>query len=143
MPIYETERDRLNESIIANKVATCFIRYGVVSPMKNPRGFRWDYSFVDEQNNIKFFAEMKTRSNKFYDFPYFDISLSKYLSGRELTDKTGVPCYFFVDFAGVIYYCMLHNFNRSYGYVWGGRTDTENDMEPMLRILMDEFIKLN
>ena len=137
--LYENETTLATEEVVAQKLKKA---YSII-PVKLPRSYRVDWAFT-KNNEVVAWAELKYRSHSFGDYPDLFISLSKYMAGCELKQRTEKPFYILGHFNNGLY-SWKHDYGDECKIMMGGRMDRGDpaDQEPMVHILNEYFKKLD
>ena len=137
-PFYETKEDRVREKDIAKMFAG---RLGLVAK-PNPVAYPVDYSFVNTNNEVRGFAEIKSRGHRFGTYPTYMISAMKLSHAQSLSRATHKNVFLVVGWScGTIAHIDMNTEPDLVG--WGGRTDRgdADDMEPVVYWNIERFIK--
>ena len=136
--LYENETTLATEEEVAGKITKA---YGIV-PIKLPRSYRLDWAFTQD-DNIVAWGELKYRSHNFNKYPDLFISLSKYMAGCELKQRTELPFYIMAHFTNGLY-AWKHDYGEELRITMGGRFDRDDpaDREPVIHIPNGLFNKL-
>lgn len=138
-PLYETSRDSDNERKVAEQIGSCT---GSVMK-KNPKAYPIDWCAY-KSSKLTAWIEIKCRSNAKDKYPTLLLSYHKIVDGINLSATSGASFMLFVRFTDGVFYWRCPKDVTSYRVDNGGRTDRNDsqDMEPVIHIPMEEFIKL-
>jgi len=136
-PLYESPRDRANESDVAGGIA----RAWGLAARKLPMQYRVDFALLDG-DSVGAFLEVKDRSRYRSDaFPTLILSAAKYEAALSLTRAFGLPVFLaarWADRTGV----RLIQPEKTLRLVLAGRRDRGDwqDMEPCVAIDVRGFV---
>ena len=130
-PLYEDSTSLGNEEAVLARLKQ---RWHCVG-FKLPIAYRLDYALV-EDGRVQAWAEIKCRGKR-YEEMY--LSLHKWMAGKELADKTGLPFLLVYAFGVNIYWKRVDEDTPR--LVIGGRTDRKDwqDTEPMAVFALKDF----
>ena len=137
-PLYESARDRVNESDVAGAIA----RAWGLAARKLPMQYRIDFALLDG-DSIEAFLEVKDRSRYRSDaFPTLILSAAKYEAALSLSRSFGLPVFLaarWADRTGV----RLIQPERTLRLVLAGRRDRGDwqDMEPCVALDVAGFVE--
>lgn len=131
-PIYQTHQDRAAEDSIASRFAAAWKCDLVRMP---------DFYPVDRmvlRDKPVAWAEIKRRERGLQQYPDVWLSLHKAIYGRQMSETTGLPFLFLVQFNDCFAYAEIKG---QYQTVYGGRKDRRDwqDMEPCIQIPVDSW----
>jgi hypothetical protein len=132
-PTYQTNSDRLNEDSIAARFSSSwkceFVRMPDFYPIDRMAVLR---------NKPVAWAEIKRRHRGLRQYADVWLSLHKTIYGRQMTETTGLPFLFLVEFNDCFAYAEIKG---QYQIVYGGRKDRGDwqDMEPCIQIPVDTW----
>jgi|TARA_Y100000310_G_scaffold328181_1_gene395852 hypothetical protein len=135
-PFYESQAHRDAEEKLRKK----FERASGYYLHKVPFSYGVDYACTDD-DQVKAFAELKVRTNKYKEYPTYLLSYQKCLKAQYLKKTV----YLVVQFEDGAYKCNLTNVLSGYNGVWmGGRKDRNDwmDIEPCVHIPIGLFTPL-
>jgi hypothetical protein len=135
-PIYESDKDRKNESELAERVSELW----GVEAKANPRQYPIDYTFLNEQGKVEGFAEIKVRTHKCGTFSTYILSAMKLANAKMLMTATGKDVILIVKWScGSIGFLDLSTPPDS--IEWGGRNDRNDsqDQEPVVHWNLNHF----
>jgi len=130
-PMYETEQDRGAEERVVQLLCDRWeCRW-----WKLPIAYRLDYS-LSRGDEVEAWVEIKCR-NKSY--PEMNLSLHKWMAGKELNRATGLPFILVYAFGDEVYWRAVENDNPK--VIMWGRTDRNDwqDIEPTVVFPLDGF----
>jgi len=104
-PIYENENDAQNEDALAK---FCERKWNV-KMVRQRKLAQFDY-FAVLGSEVKAFVEMRTRSNKFDQFPDIWMNINKLVTAKTVFEITKIPHLFMVEWSDAIGVCNLNNF---------------------------------
>ena len=131
---HETSVDLGNEQTIARVLESAW----QCDLHKIPKQYRLDFMATRGGKPVSF-VEVKRRHQDRLKYDTLILSLSKIIHARELTETTGLPCFFAVEFDDCIAYTELRT---GFPIVWGGRTvrtRDSRDFEPVVNIPTHEM----
>jgi hypothetical protein len=121
-PHYETEENRSNEQ----RIARIFLGHKGKPEYafnKLPLLYKLDYAFVKPDRMVAGFAEVKCRTKQYAQCM---IDQHKWETGVQLSEATGLPFYFIVEFPqngkSVVAY-IKGDRNQQFELMWNGRKD--------------------
>lgn len=132
-PFYENSTDVSAEKAIAKLLMDSW----GCDLVRLPRAYPIDFCAL-RLNKIIGWVEVKRRHRTFEQYPNCFLSLHKVKEGRELSELSGIPCLFAVQFNDALAYV---NFKSRFALSLGGRTDRKDwqDVEPMAEFSMSSF----
>ena len=134
-PIYETEKDLVNERSLSDVVSK---KWKCTLQKLQPRD-PFDYAAVRSKEVVAF-VEMKNRTNSFGKYDTYMISMTKLVHARSINQATSLPCILAVRWTDLIGWVRLDNVTTQ--VTMGGRFDRNDpqDIEPVCHISMKDFI---
>jgi len=140
-PFYETHGDLTHE----NKMKTILEAKWNCTLNKLPLKYQLDWMAMRGKDPMAF-VEFKHREKlSIGAYPRYMMSLDKWIKARQLTKELQIPFIMVITFADGTYYGVFaHNGVHDLRFMFGGRVDRNDnqDLEPMVLLPLDKFIKL-
>ena len=141
-PTYETSADLERESAVIDR----FKSKWNVEVQKLPVRYYLDYVMHRGDKTLAF-CEIKTRNvsiKKIEEWGGFILSLSKWISAKNIVDSTALPFILIYRTEDGDYYNKITDFTSHDGVYYRGRTDRNDwqDMEPCVMLDVNRFKKL-
>ena len=141
--LYETQKTKLQEEYVANKILTVWERSDLYF-RKLSIAYQLDFMFYRRQSKrAEFIVEVKSPTKFAGEYPEYKIAKSKLREMRLVRYIDKLPSYLFINFIDAIYF-YKYNPEHSFSIFEWGRTDRNDpaDLEPCNSIPMDYFERL-